>query len=489
MSTEVCVDADIGVIDDSGRDVVDELEETPEIGDSNCNETISAAEIQITDAVCDRGCNLDLDPDIGAKCMDPVDGMKENDYENNIVNNIADISEKFKKCITESSTRVALPRTKLNRVLYPDLQNVRISNDIDIGIFKCILDSILDPDQIVYLWQLSNMQHNNIMSANTHGAIVAKLRHFYYCRRNEMSIEYAFRKKMRIWEFSDNVFSYFDNQMTTHMVRIHIKWLENNLMVLMRLMGGMAIVNSLGFLARELSTLDAECNRIIQLEMDQLKSVNDDIRTIDKWSEDGERFFYKQQLLWDRLSKAIQRNETRAIRSSSNEIDSSMPTHLRKVVIDEKNAVYFTCNTDELIYTDDATSPMDLQKKRTRPHVMYDVHTLQSLEPNNIIFTNRLFTELRSSWFRLMSFDAATPNIDAIKYSSAGFYYHSQNHVIKCFSCGGILFRDYAVIEDPWEEHAILYGHCQYLRIMKGPRYVEQVFARLTQTECAAVEI
>lgn len=58
--------------------------------------------------------------------------------------------------------------------------------------------------------------------------------------------------------------------------------------------------------------------------------------------------------------------------------------------------------------------------------------------------------------------------------SDAGFFYTGKGDRVKCFSCGGGL-KDWEEGDEPWEQHAMWYSDCDYLKLMKGTVYIEEV--------------
>lgn len=58
--------------------------------------------------------------------------------------------------------------------------------------------------------------------------------------------------------------------------------------------------------------------------------------------------------------------------------------------------------------------------------------------------------------------------------SDAGFYYTGKGDRVCCFSCGGGL-KDWEENDDPWEQHAMWYGKCEYLKLMKGADFLEKM--------------
>ncbi|XP_053676582.1 death-associated inhibitor of apoptosis 1 [Anopheles nili] len=68
--------------------------------------------------------------------------------------------------------------------------------------------------------------------------------------------------------------------------------------------------------------------------------------------------------------------------------------------------------------------------------------------------------------------------------SDAGFFYTGKSDRVKCFSCGGGL-KDWEQNDEPWEQHAIWYGNCHYLQLMKGREFIQKCIA-LKDNACTA---
>lgn len=58
--------------------------------------------------------------------------------------------------------------------------------------------------------------------------------------------------------------------------------------------------------------------------------------------------------------------------------------------------------------------------------------------------------------------------------SDAGFYYTGKGDRVCCFCCGGGL-KDWEENDDPWEQHAMWYGKCGYLKLMKGDDFISKM--------------
>jgi baculoviral IAP repeat-containing protein 7/8 len=61
--------------------------------------------------------------------------------------------------------------------------------------------------------------------------------------------------------------------------------------------------------------------------------------------------------------------------------------------------------------------------------------------------------------------------------SDAGFYYTGKGDRVCCFSCGGGL-KDWEENDQPWEQHAMWYNKCEYLKLMKGAEYIASILKR-----------
>lgn len=88
---------------------------------------------------------------------------------------------------------------------------------------------------------------------------------------------------------------------------------------------------------------------------------------------------------------------------------------------------------------------------------------------------------------RLRSFDdwPKTMKQKPKELSDAGFFYTMKGDRVKCFSCGGGL-RDWDENDVPWEQHAQWFGHCQYLQLIKGQEYVDEVLRLAAEAKSTA---
>ncbi len=58
--------------------------------------------------------------------------------------------------------------------------------------------------------------------------------------------------------------------------------------------------------------------------------------------------------------------------------------------------------------------------------------------------------------------------------SDAGFYYSGKGDRVICYSCGGGL-KDWEQNDDPWEQHAMWYGKCEYVKLMKNNDFIKKM--------------
>jgi E3 ubiquitin-protein ligase XIAP len=86
---------------------------------------------------------------------------------------------------------------------------------------------------------------------------------------------------------------------------------------------------------------------------------------------------------------------------------------------------------------------------------------------------------------RMKSFEnwPKTINQNCTQLSDAGFYYTGKGDHVCCFSCGGIL-KDWDE-HNPWEQHAMYYSKCEYLKLMKGVEYIVLIQKRKNESALA----
>lgn len=86
------------------------------------------------------------------------------------------------------------------------------------------------------------------------------------------------------------------------------------------------------------------------------------------------------------------------------------------------------------------------------------------------------FPEFYIEKARLQSFNDWPKTLKQIpdQLSAAGFFYTQRDDRVICFCCGGGL-HTWEEQDDPWEQHALHYGTCEYLEVVKGPEYVTSV--------------
>lgn len=61
--------------------------------------------------------------------------------------------------------------------------------------------------------------------------------------------------------------------------------------------------------------------------------------------------------------------------------------------------------------------------------------------------------------------------------ADAGFFYAGRGDCVACFSCGCGL-KDWEADDLPFEQHSLWFDKCEYLVMMKGHAYIQQVQAR-----------
>jgi hypothetical protein len=56
----------------------------------------------------------------------------------------------------------------------------------------------------------------------------------------------------------------------------------------------------------------------------------------------------------------------------------------------------------------------------------------------------------------------------------AGFCYTGQGDYVNCYHCG-LIVHDWEATDDPWVEHAVWNPKCEYLILMKGQVFIDNV--------------
>lgn len=81
---------------------------------------------------------------------------------------------------------------------------------------------------------------------------------------------------------------------------------------------------------------------------------------------------------------------------------------------------------------------------------------------------------------RLQTFDSwpKTMKQTPKDMAAAGFFFTQKDDRVICFCCGGGLM-EWKEDDDPWEQHAIYYGECDYLHQMKGDEYVATINGKI----------
>lgn len=69
--------------------------------------------------------------------------------------------------------------------------------------------------------------------------------------------------------------------------------------------------------------------------------------------------------------------------------------------------------------------------------------------------------------------------------ADAGLFYTSIGDRVRCFSCGCDIV-DWDENDDPWKRHALWFSNCEYLKLVKGQKFIDAVLAadeKKTKTE------
>lgn len=91
---------------------------------------------------------------------------------------------------------------------------------------------------------------------------------------------------------------------------------------------------------------------------------------------------------------------------------------------------------------------------------------------------------------RLVSFEdwPKTMKQKPKELAEAGFYYTGKGDRVACFSCGGGL-KDWEEMDVPWEQHAMWYSKCEYLKLVKGQEFIDEILARKSSPPSSYTEV
>lgn len=104
------------------------------------------------------------------------------------------------------------------------------------------------------------------------------------------------------------------------------------------------------------------------------------------------------------------------------------------------------------------------------------IETLESMATDTQSLQPPEFPEFAIETIRLRSFEdwPTMMRQRPEQMADAGFFYTQISDRVICFDCGGGLCK-WDETDDPWEQHAIWYKHCNYLRLLKGPEYIAEI--------------
>lgn len=74
-----------------------------------------------------------------------------------------------------------------------------------------------------------------------------------------------------------------------------------------------------------------------------------------------------------------------------------------------------------------------------------------------------------------------------VELSDAGFFYTGMGDRVQCFSCGGGL-KNWEDDDVAWEQHALWYPNCEYMKLIRGQKYIDAVQAIHRQKQQQALD-
>lgn len=164
---------------------------------------------------------------------------------------------------------------------------------------------------------------------------------------------------------------------------------------------------------------------------------------------------------WEQVGRDRERFHYRILRSECT-LNQILDGAHRQRIFSER----FQHNTqvnDLFFFSGQQQQPLQQQQ----PHIQYSEHPEYACESKRL--------QTFKDWPRTAS---QTPQ----ELSEAGFFFTMRDDRVRCFCCDGGL-RDWSEGDIPWEQHVIWFGHCEYLKLIKGDAYIQSVLQSVQEAE------
>lgn len=119
------------------------------------------------------------------------------------------------------------------------------------------------------------------------------------------------------------------------------------------------------------------------------------------------------------------------------------------------------------------------QSEENNEIIINSLNLNENVIPSSI--TKPMHPEFQLESYRLTSFEDWPKSMKQKpkELAEAGFYYTGKGDKVACFSCGGGL-KDWEEIDNPFEQHALWYQKCEYLKLIKGQDYINETLSNKT---------
>lgn len=116
------------------------------------------------------------------------------------------------------------------------------------------------------------------------------------------------------------------------------------------------------------------------------------------------------------------------------------------------------------------TSPQQPQPQMMAPQMYSGSSTSQSFF--NPVTTPHL--EIEANRLKTFKEWPIQLKMKPVELSDAGFFYTGMGDRVQCFSCGGGL-KNWEDDDVAWEQHALWYPNCEYMKLIRGQKYIDAV--------------
>lgn len=191
--------------------------------------------------------------------------------------------------------------------------------------------------------------------------------------------------------------------------------------------------------------------------------------------EDGDDVL-TDHMRWSAYCNLLRRNDTNNVPIDATRLDNALPPAPTPDVYgaSERTSTVSEGSIDHISQDDVHMYQHDLYRQGGIDAVFQGALTITT--PPRATLSRPEHPEYAVEAKRIESFDdwPKTMRQKPQELSDAGLYYTGKGDKVCCFCCGGGL-KDWELNDDPWEQHTMWFGNCEYVKLVKGPDYIKKM--------------